>query len=71
MLYRKNIPGWERGVRIVAGAMMIAAGFLVLPRSPLAYMVAAMGAMVVLTGFVGYCPMCSIAGRRLPEKHQP
>jgi hypothetical protein len=71
MLYRKNVPNWERAMRLAAGAIMIAVSFLILPRSPLAYIVAAMGAMIVLTGFIGCCPMCSIAGRRLPEKPQP
>ena len=58
----------ERVLRILAGAMMIAAGLLLLPGQILGYMVAAMGVMAALTGFIGYCPVCTIAGRKLPEK---
>jgi hypothetical protein len=67
-LYKKNIPVWERVMRVFAGAMMVAAGLYWLPGQMLGYLVAAMGVMAALTGFVGYCPMCSIAGRKLPEK---
>jgi hypothetical protein len=31
MLYRKNLPGWERAMRAVGGAAMIACGLLGLP----------------------------------------
>jgi hypothetical protein len=68
MLYKKNIPGWERVLRLLAAAMMIAAGLVLLPGQMMGYLLAAMGAMAALTGFIGYCPVCSIAGRKLPEK---
>jgi len=68
MFYKKNVPAVERVLRILAGAMMIAAGLLLLPGQILGYMVAAMGVMAALTGFIGYCPVCTIAGRKLPEK---
>lgn len=55
-------------MRVFAGAMMVAAGQYWLPGQMLGYLVAAMGVMAALTGFIGYCPMCSIAGRKLPEK---
>lgn len=66
MIYRKNIPGWERAMRVVGGAAMVACGFLGLPL-PIDYLVAGAGVVTVLTGFVGFCPMCAMAGRRLPS----
>jgi Inner membrane protein YgaP-like, transmembrane domain len=68
MLYKKNVPGGERAVRILLGAMMMAAGIVWLRGSMLLYVLAAMGIMAAMTGFIGYCPMCSIAGRRLEQK---
>lgn len=66
MIYRKNIPGWERATRVVGGAAMVACGFFGLPL-PMGYLVAGAGVVTVLTGFVGFCPMCAMAGRRLPS----
>ena len=68
MLYRKNIPGWERAVRVIAGLMMIAVGLFWMRGSAMVYVLAAMGVMAAMTGFIGYCPMCSIAGRTLEQK---
>ncbi|MDR3774457.1 MAG: DUF2892 domain-containing protein [Terracidiphilus sp.] len=68
MFYKKNVPGAERAVRVVAGAMMVGAGLYWLPGQALGYLVAAMGVMAAMTGFIGYCPMCSIAGRKALQK---
>jgi hypothetical protein len=63
MLYTKNLPFWERFVRLTAGlAMAVCAtrywGTIV------GYTWAIGGTFVALTSFVGFCPMCSLAGRR-------
>lgn len=65
MFYKKNIPAVERVLRVMAGAMMIAAGWHWLPGQIAGYAIMAMGAMALMTGFIGFCPMCSIAGRKL------
>jgi hypothetical protein len=68
MLYRKNLPGWERLARSIAGAAMIAAGLLwpglawTMPGT----LVAASGLVAILTGFFGFCPACAMVGRRPP-----
>jgi hypothetical protein len=64
MLYVKNVPGWERAVRVVAGLAMIACGLFGLKGLPIGYLIAAVGAVTLLTGFVCFCPMCAMAGRR-------
>lgn len=67
MLYRKNLPVWERALRGVGGMAMIAGGLLGpdFAGSPIGYIIVAAGVMTLLTGFVGYCPACAAVGRRL------
>ncbi len=67
MFYRKNLPGWERAMRAVGGAVMIACGLLALPGMPVGYLIAGSGAVAIMTGFFGFCPMCAMVGRRLPS----
>ena len=55
MFYRKNLPGWERAMRVVAGLVLIAWGWMAFP------------ATMLLTGFFGFCPMCAMGGRKLPS----
>jgi hypothetical protein len=68
MLYVKNVPGWERAVRVVAGLAMIGCGLFGLKGLPVGYLIAAVGGFTLLTGFVGFCPMCAMAGRRRDPK---
>jgi hypothetical protein len=65
MWYTKNVSGWERAVRVIAGVAMIACGLLGLKGTSIGYLVAISGVVTLLTGFVGFCPMCALAGRRL------
>lgn len=66
MLYRKNLPGWERTLRTLAGALMIACGLLGLKGMPVGYLIACVGVITLMTGFIGYCPACALAGRKPP-----
>ena len=54
-------------MRVVGGAAMIAGGLLGLPGMPLGYLIAGAGSVTAMTGFFGFCPMCAMAGRRLPS----
>jgi Protein of unknown function (DUF2892) len=67
MFYRKNLPGWERAMRVIAGIVLIAWVLLAFPAAPLGYAIAAGGATDILTGFFGFCPMCAMVGRKLPS----
>ena len=67
MFYRKNLPGWERAVRTIGGVVMIGYGLLSMPGTMAGYLIAGAGAVAVLTGFIGFCPMCAMVGRRLPS----
>lgn len=67
MLYRKNLPGWERAVRTIAGIATIGYGLLGLPGAVAGYLIAGIGAVALLSGFFGFCPMCAMVGRKLPS----
>ncbi|MGB9364469.1 MAG: DUF2892 domain-containing protein [Xanthobacteraceae bacterium] len=67
MLYRTNLPVWERTTRVVAGILMGLCGFLGtgLAGTPVGLIIAAGGGVTLLTGFFGFCPACAMAGRKL------
>jgi hypothetical protein len=67
MFYRKNLPGWERAMRSVGGVVMIAYGLLSMPGTMAGYVIAGTGAVAILTGSIGFCPMCAMVGRRFPS----
>jgi hypothetical protein len=67
MFYRKNLPSWERAMRVVGGVAMIAYGLVAMPATAAGYLIAATGAVAIATGFFGFCPMCAMVGRRLPS----
>jgi hypothetical protein len=46
---------------------MIACGLWGLPGMPVGYLLAGAGAVAIMTGFFGFCPMCAMVGRRLPS----
>ena len=68
MFYRKNLPTWERVLRTAVGVATMAYGALALPAAPLGYLIMATGATAILTGFVGFCPMCAMVGRKLDNE---
>jgi hypothetical protein len=59
--YRKNIGGLHQAVRIALGVAVAVAAFVYLTGAA-AWLVALGGAGLALTGMVGYCPMCAMAG---------
>jgi hypothetical protein len=63
MTFERNLPLWERGVRIIGGAAMMAVGGLVIGDKMIGYSIAMAGVMVLMTGLVGFCPACALAGR--------
>jgi hypothetical protein len=64
MLYKKNLPRWERITRFITGALMAScAVHYGLTPVGLGFGVATL--MALATAFVGFCPICALAGRRL------
>ena len=67
MFYRKNIGGGQQLARVVAGAAIAGAAYTWLT-SAWAMVGVASGLGFALTGLVGFCPMCAMAGIRRQER---
>jgi hypothetical protein len=65
MLYVKNVPGWERGVRVAMGVGLLAASVLHFGATPMGWGVGVMGAVAAMSGLLGFCPACAMVGRKL------
>ncbi len=70
MIYVKNLPLWERSLRIGAGTIAAAYAYLGVG-GVLGWVILASGVGAALTGIFGFCPACALAGRRLEKRHQP
>jgi hypothetical protein len=70
MFYPKNVPNFERVLRVMVGIILIV---LALFGQPLLGEVSPFGVglllfsavSVMITGFVGWCPACALVGRKL------
>jgi hypothetical protein len=68
MLYRKNMGSRERWVRVVGGGLIAACSVTQIGLAPLGVVVlATTGLLTALTGLVGFCPACAMAGRKARE----
>jgi hypothetical protein len=65
---KRNLPTWERALRIAMGIAIAAAILGGLTTGLVTYLAIATAATMVLTAFVGFCPACAMAGRRYLEK---
>jgi flagellar motor component MotA len=66
MIYVKNVPNWERVLRVVAGLAVVAWGLVVLGGA-WGVLLALSAAGIVVSGLVGFCPACAMVGRRLDK----
>ena len=64
MFYRKNVGGVERIARALVALVMITCAFTAFSQSPLQWILLLSGVITLLTGLVGVCPACALAGRR-------
>jgi len=68
MFYQKNLPVWERILRVVAGLLVIAVALFV-PLAPWMRGLVIVGALAfAFFGFIGFCPACALYGRKLNNK---
>lgn len=68
MFYVKNLPTWERILRVVMGVMSLAYAAMSWGGSPLAVGMGLIGAVLAMTGMFGFCPMCAMVGRKLKKE---
>ena len=64
MPYRRNVGSKEGVARVLAGAVMVACSLTQIGMTPVGWLLAAGGALLALTGVLGYCPACAIAGSK-------
>ncbi len=65
MFYKKNLPVWERYMRVLAGAAMLAVGFTFGMEPWIKWLLVASGVSFAAMGFIGFCPLCAMAGRKI------
>ena len=71
MFYPKNVPNWERIIRVISGMLLITLSIVSLtsgttPVLGLAGIVSAF--FLVITGFIGWCPACAMIGRKIKQE---
>lgn len=69
MFYVKNVPNWERALRLVIGLMSLVYAAMNWNGSGLAIAMGIMGAVLAITGLIGFCPMCAMVGRKLDKRN--
>lgn len=71
MLYIKNLPVWERLLRIGLGVAFVIYLLAFGGSGPWIWALVATIAILVLTGLVGFCPACALVGRRQLKDNTP
>lgn len=66
MFYVKNVPNWERAVRLIVSLAIIVWPAFALS-GLVSWIVIASAAGITLSGIFGFCPMCAMVGRRLDK----
>ncbi|MGF7000532.1 YgaP family membrane protein [Paraburkholderia sp. GAS32] len=67
MFYVKNVPGWERIIRVLLGSLAIVLAIVFL-QSLTAVIVSIAAIGIVASGLVGFCPACALVGRKLARQ---
>ena len=65
---KRNLPTWERAVRIIAGVAIGAAVGAGMTTGIVTWLALATAGTLVITAFVGFCPACAMIGRRYLDK---
>jgi hypothetical protein len=65
MFYIKNVPVWERVLRITIGLGLVLFVLFGHPAMSISILSLSSATFVVLTGFFGWCPMCALVGRKI------
>ncbi len=68
MFYQKNLPLWERALRVLIGIIVIAVTLSLSLDGWVRALIIAGAATFTFFGFIGFCPMCAMVGRKLDAK---
>jgi hypothetical protein len=64
MLYVKNLPTWERTLRVAGGLALAGAAWVWVP-GIWGTVLAASALGTAVSGVLGFCPACAMVGRKL------
>ena len=67
MMYRKNVGSKESWARVIGGALILACSLTQIGLTPFGLVISISGALTALTGLIGFCPACAMAGRKSLE----
>lgn len=62
--FKRNLPHWERALRIISGLLLFWLAYSGKVGSMLNWVVIASAVTMVMTAFVGFCPACAMVGRK-------
>lgn len=65
MFYVKNVPNWERVLRLLAGVGLLVASLMLLGGGWPGWVAGLSGVGLTLSGLFGFCPACAVVGRKL------
>jgi uncharacterized membrane protein len=66
-VYAKNVPNWERTLRVIMGVMALVFAVMNWGTSMAAVAAGVVGAVLAITGMIGFCPMCAMVGRKMDK----
>jgi hypothetical protein len=69
MLFVKNLPVWERTLRVLVGVGIIGYGIYRYHGAFMQFPFMGAGVIAALTGFFGFCPACWLLGRKLKSEN--
>jgi hypothetical protein len=65
MMFKRNVPGWERVLRATCGVTLLVVAAVLPMTGWHLWAVLVGGAGLLGSAAVGFCPACALAGRRL------
>ncbi|MDN0075992.1 DUF2892 domain-containing protein [Crenobacter sp. SG2303] len=68
MFYQKNLPRWERVLRVLAGLLVIIVALSLPLAGWIRGLIVVSAAAFLFFGLIGFCPACAMVGRKLDAK---
>ena len=68
MFYAKNLPKWERSLRMLVGLIGGGLAFISWGTSTTGLLTGLACASIAVTGLFGFCSMCAMVGRKISRE---